>query len=80
MTDEATGCADDAVWAAVPLAALREFASSPGYAAALDAARSLGAVSADIPGLWMLPGYPELTSRQLVQIAADRSTGMGGEG
>jgi hypothetical protein len=33
-----------------------------------DIARSMGATPADIPGLWNLPGYPELTTAQLVQI------------
>jgi hypothetical protein len=32
----------------------------------------LGAVPADVPGLWWLPGYPELTTGQLLQIAGDR--------
>lgn len=36
----------------------------------LDAARRLNAVPADIPGLWTAPGYPELTTSQLLQIAA----------
>lgn len=29
---------------------------------------SLGATRADIPGLWNLAGYPELTTGQLIQI------------
>lgn len=38
------------------------------------AANILGAVPADgpIPGLWNVPGYPELTTGQLLQIAAER--------
>jgi hypothetical protein len=34
-----------------------------------EAAKRLGAVPADIPGLWFAPGYPELTTGQLVSIA-----------
>lgn len=36
------------------------------------AAAELGATPADMPGLWNLPGYPELTSAQLVQIFMDK--------
>ncbi len=35
-----------------------------------DAAKALGATRADIPGLWNAPGYPELTTGQLLDIAA----------
>lgn len=31
-------------------------------------ARDLGATPADIPGLWNLPGYPELTTGQLIDV------------
>lgn len=34
------------------------------------AAKIVGATPADIPGLWNAPGYPELTTGQLLQIAA----------
>lgn len=34
-----------------------------------DAAERLGATPADIPGLWNAPGYPELTTGQLLSIA-----------
>jgi hypothetical protein len=34
-----------------------------------QAARRLGAVPADIPGLWYAPGYPELTDYQLLDAA-----------
>ena len=37
-----------------------------------------GATRSDIPGLWNLPGYPELTFGQLQQVAALRA--RGGEG
>lgn len=37
------------------------------------AAMLLGATEADIPGLWSAPGYPELTTGQLLQIASDRA-------
>jgi hypothetical protein len=33
-----------------------------------EIARGLGAWPADIPGLWNLAGYPELTTGQLVQV------------
>ncbi|EQA97255.1 hypothetical protein L286_23300 [Sphingobium sp. HDIP04] len=36
------------------------------------AARQLGATPADIPGLWNVPGLPELTTGQLLQIAAQQ--------
>lgn len=32
------------------------------------AASSLGAVPADIPGLWNVPGHPELTTGQLLDL------------
>lgn len=31
-----------------------------------EIARQLGATPADIPGLWNAPGYPELTTAQLI--------------
>ena len=34
-----------------------------------DAVDKLGATRADIPGLWNVPGYAELTTNQLLQIA-----------
>lgn len=33
------------------------------------AVRNMGATPADKPGLWNVPGYPELTGEQLVAIA-----------
>ena len=36
------------------------------------AARALGASPSDIMGLWNVPGYPELTSNQLMQIWSER--------
>jgi hypothetical protein len=36
------------------------------------AAMLLGATQADIPGLWNAPGYPELTTGQLLQVASAR--------
>ena len=36
------------------------------------AARLLGAKPADIPGLWIVPGLPELTTGQLLQIAGQQ--------
>lgn len=38
--------------------------------AAYAAAKKLGAVPADIPGLWNVPGHPELTTGQLIDLAA----------
>lgn len=26
---------------------------------------------ADVPGLWRVPGYPELTERQMIKVAGD---------
>jgi hypothetical protein len=40
-----------------------------------EAARKLKANRSDIPGLWIAPGYPELTTRQLVSIAFPGYTG-----
>lgn len=37
-----------------------------------DAARKIGATATDIPGLWNAPGHPELTTAQLMNIAATR--------
>jgi len=36
-------------------------------------AEKLGATPADIPGLWNLTGYPELTTGQLVQVWRERN-------
>jgi hypothetical protein len=36
------------------------------------AVEKLGATPADIPGLWNLPGHPELTSQQLLDLASRR--------
>ncbi len=33
-----------------------------------DMARDLNAAPADLPGLWNVPGYPELTTGQLVSV------------
>lgn len=42
--------------------------------AVLRAARRIGAQPSDIPGLWNAPGYPELTTGQLLSLGApDRS-------
>ena len=35
-------------------------------------AQYLNATPADIPGLWNAPGYPELTTNQLIEIATTR--------
>lgn len=35
----------------------------------LAIAAIIGATPADIPGLWNAPGYPELTTAQMVQVA-----------
>lgn len=34
-----------------------------------DAAKKLGATRADVPGLWNVPGHPELTTNQLLALA-----------
>lgn len=34
-----------------------------------QAAATIGAIRADIPGLWHAPGYPELTTGQLLDAA-----------
>lgn len=34
------------------------------------AAAKVGAVQADIPGLWNAPGHPELTTGQLLDLAS----------
>lgn len=36
----------------------------------MAAAKKLGATMSDIPGLWNVPGYPELTCGQLVDVAS----------
>lgn len=33
-----------------------------------------GAVETDIPGLWNVPGHPELTDRQLIDLASRNGT------
>lgn len=35
----------------------------------VEAARKLNATPSDIPGLWNAPGYPELTTGQLLSVA-----------
>lgn len=52
--------------------ALEQLANSPPYGLVLMAAKQLGAVQSDIPGLWNAPGYPELTTAQLLGIASSR--------
>lgn len=42
-----------------------------------QAAAKLGATPADIPGLWNAPGYPELTSWQLLDAACRHDGGVG---
>ena len=37
-----------------------------------ELARKMGATPADIAGLWNMPGYPELTTGQLLNIASMR--------
>jgi hypothetical protein len=37
------------------------------------AARKLSATPSDMPGLWHAPGYPELTTGQLLSIANARA-------
>lgn len=39
------------------------------------AAEKLEATEADIPGLWNAPGYPELTTNQMVALALPGYTG-----
>lgn len=34
-----------------------------------EAAERIGARPSDIPGLWTAPGYPELTTGQLMSVA-----------
>jgi len=36
------------------------------------AARVMGATPADIPGLWNVPGLPELTTGQLLMLAGQK--------
>lgn len=38
-------------------------------------ASDLRATRADIPGLWNVPGYPELTTNQLVTVWKDQQGG-----
>lgn len=38
----------------------------------VKAAKALGAQPSDMMGLWDAPGYPELTSAQLMQVWAAR--------
>ena len=42
----------------------------PSLNAIMQAALRIGATPADIPGLWNAPGYPELTTGQLLDIAS----------
>ncbi len=44
----------------------------------IEAAELIGAVPADIPGLWFAVGYPELTTGQLLDIA--NRTAMAAQG
>lgn len=37
-----------------------------------EAVKLTGAIQAEIPGLWYVRGYPELTTMQLLQVARDR--------
>lgn len=39
-----------------------------------EAAQILGATPADIGGLWNAPGYPELTTAQMMLIATEQKT------
>lgn len=42
-----------------------------------QAAAKLGATPSDMPGLWSAPGYPELTSWQLLDAACRHDQGAG---
>jgi hypothetical protein len=39
-----------------------------------NAARRIGAAPADLPGLWTAPGYPELTTAQMLDAARQSFT------
>lgn len=44
-----------------------------------EAARRIGAVPADrVPGLWNIPGHPELTTNQMLQVASAINAGVSG--
>jgi hypothetical protein len=55
-----------------PFITAQDFArqADPHFIAVCEAAQKMGARISDIPGLWFLPGYPELTSAQLLQLAS----------
>lgn len=42
-----------------------------------EIAARISAQPTDIPGLWSLPGYPELTTGQLLSIASARAISVG---
>jgi hypothetical protein len=42
----------------------------PTYQLITSARDKIGALPSDIPGLWFVPGYPELTTAQMLQIAS----------
>jgi hypothetical protein len=39
-----------------------------------EAATILGATPADVAGLWNAPGYPELTTAQMMYIATEKKS------
>lgn len=41
--------------------------------------RRIGAQPADMPGLWNVPGYPEITTGQLMQVLRDSTPQRSGE-
>ena len=43
-----------------------------------ECARKLGATPADMPGLWNVPGYPELTTAQMLSAATQLSSNRSG--
>lgn len=47
----------------------RIWAQTPIADASRAAAAKLGAVQSDMPGLWNAPGYPELTTWQMIEVA-----------
>lgn len=50
------------------LSSINRFQPMRGPEMVRTAARWLNAMPAGVPGLWNLPGYPELTSGQLVDV------------